>query len=108
MSHESDSPTETAAALGEHTSNVSQAHHDATSDRSLVATVLDALEDASDRPADEMSVRLYDSVDPDALDALFEPTRRGARRDEGRVSFAVGEFAVTVHADGRVFVRRVV
>ena len=105
MSHESDSPVDVADALGKHSSNVHQAYHDSEGDATLVQTVLEAIESASGRPADETSVCLYDSIDPDALEAIFEPTRNGSQRDRGQVSFSVGEFAVTVRADGRVFVR---
>lgn len=106
MSHEPDSPVDVANALGKHSSNVHQAYHDPEGDETLVQTVLETIETVSGRPADETSVCLYDSIDPDALEAVFEPTRNGSRRDRGRVSFSVGEFAVTVHADGRVFVRK--
>lgn len=106
MSHEPNSPVDVASAPGEDSSNVHQTVHDSEDDGTLVKTVLEALENASGLPIDEMSVRLYDSIDPDALDAIFAPTRNGPGRDRGYVSFSVGEFAVTVHADGRVFVRQ--
>ena len=106
MSHESDSPVETAATPGNHSTDVHQSYYDSAGDATVVETVLETLESASGRPADEMSVRLYDTVDPDALNDLFAPTHSGPRRDEGRVSFSVGEYAVTVQACGRVFVRR--
>lgn len=103
---DTDSLVATAVDLGKHSPNVYQAFHDADGDETLVRTVLEALEEASERPADEMSVRLYDAIDPDALNDLFQPTRNGPSRDEGRISFTVGEFAVDVHAGGHVFVRR--
>ncbi|MFC4549971.1 MULTISPECIES: HalOD1 output domain-containing protein [Halorussus] len=102
---ESNSPIATATALGTYSSAVYQTYHDPESGDELVHTVLDALEAASGRPAADMSVRLYDSVDPDALNDIFRPTRGGASRDEGRVRFTVGRYAVTVAASGHVFVR---
>jgi len=47
---------------------------------------------------------LYDHVDPDALESLFEPTE-GADRAEGAVSFPYGDYVVTVYARGRIDVR---
>lgn len=105
MSHEPDSPATTATATGNRAPTAVRAYHDADGDRTLVETVLDALERASGGPADRSSLRLYDSVDPDALNDLFEPTRKGPDRDAGSVSFSVGEFAVTVEACGHVSVR---
>jgi hypothetical protein len=45
-------------------------------------------------------------VDPDALNDVFRPTPRGDGRNEGRVAFTLGEFAIDLHANGHVFVRR--
>jgi hypothetical protein len=99
-----DSPTATITGLG--TQNVCRAFHDPDGDETLVQTVMGPLEEASERPVDEADVCLYDAIDPDALNALFEPTRNGPSRDGGRVSFTVGEFAVDVHGSGNVFVHR--
>ena len=104
--HDTESLVATAIDLGNHTPNVAQARYDSEGDRTLVQTVLEALDEASDRPVDELNVCLYDAIDPDALNDLFESTRTGPSRDHGRVSFRVGEFAVDVHAAGHVFVRR--
>jgi len=104
--HESDSPAATAVDLDDYSQTVHSAFNDPEDDEPLVQTVLDALAEASDRPVDELSVRLYDVVDPDALNDLFRPTRRGPDRDSGRVAFALGEFAVDLHASGYVFVRK--
>lgn len=101
-----DSLVATAIDLGNHTPNVAQARYDSEDNGTLVQAVLEALDEASDQPADELSVRLYDAIDPDALNDLFKPTRTGPPRDHGRVSFSVGEFVVDVHATGNVFVRR--
>lgn len=45
---------------------------------------------------------LYDVLDPDALDALFAPRHDGTRRGSGETSFVLGDYAVTVDADGSV------
>jgi len=103
--HEPDSLVATAADLGDDSRTVHRTFDD-RDDEPLVRTVLDALSEASDRPANELSVRLYDAVDPDALNDLFRPTRRGPGRNQGRVAFTLGEFVVDLRASGHVFVRR--
>lgn len=45
---------------------------------------------------------LHDSVDPDALDDLFDPTRRGQRR--GRVEFEHDGCEVAISYDDEVMV----
>ena len=45
------------------------------------------------------STRLYDYVDPDALDALFADTHRGGSRADGIVEFDVEGATVTVTPD---------
>jgi len=58
-----------------------------------VAEALDAARGGSDRP-------LFDYVDPDALDALVTDADPSMT-----ITFPVEETRVTVHGDGRVFVR---
>lgn len=55
---------------------------------------------------DPTSMRpLYEVVDPDALDRLFEPGSTPSRQSPvGRVSFRYNGCDVTVHADGRTMV----
>lgn len=48
---------------------------------------------------------LDESVDTDALRALFRPTRAGPIRSRGSVTFGHAGCRVTVHATGRVVVR---
>lgn len=61
-----------------------------------VQSIAESGRDLSDEP-------LYDSIDPDALDRLFEPHDRGLR-DGGRVTFSFAGHRVTVQGDGSVFV----
>ncbi|MFD1589295.1 HalOD1 output domain-containing protein [Halorientalis brevis] len=44
---------------------------------------------------------LHRVIDPDALDALFDPTVNAARMD-GTTTFEYAGYDVTVHADGYV------
>lgn len=104
--HDVDSPTATVADSGNHGPNVAHAQYDPDAGERPVPAVLEALGKAADQPVDALDVRLHDAVDPDALDDLFRATRTGRQRDEGRVSFAVGEFSVDIHACGHVMVQR--
>lgn len=45
---------------------------------------------------------IHDTIDPDALDTLFEGTNPDVTRDGGMVSFSYGGCYVTVHASGYV------
>ena len=47
----------------------------------------------------ESNVRLYDYVDPEALDALFSETKTGAKRSVRRVEFTVEDATVVVRPD---------
>ncbi|ADB59466.1 hypothetical protein Htur_0568 [Haloterrigena turkmenica DSM 5511] len=42
------------------------------------------------------NTRLYDYINPDALDSLFADTHRGASRADGTVEFSVENATVTV------------
>jgi hypothetical protein len=44
-------------------------------------------------------VRLYDYVDPDALDALFTDRHDGHARSTGRVQFQIEDVTVVVRPD---------
>lgn len=46
-----------------------------------------------------MSTRLYDHVDPDALDTLFDDGHGGGKRSPGQVQFGVDGSTVTVGPD---------
>lgn len=50
----------------------------------------------TDRPPDDIEP-LYTSLDPDALDDLFDQ-----RNSHGRVSFTHGDFRITAYSDGEI------
>lgn len=66
-----------------------------TDDRRLSERVVDAIAEHDDVPADELDLVLYDAIDPDALDRLFNDTR-------GSLHFVVGDRDVLVTTEGRV------
>ncbi|ELY36495.1 HalOD1 output domain-containing protein [Natronorubrum tibetense] len=61
---------------------------------SVTETIVDAVSEAED--CDPLTLPpLWNVIDPEALDALFEPTRGGQPR-AGRVSFAYVGYEITV------------
>lgn len=76
--------------------------HETDGPGSLSVTVVTAVSEALD--AEPMEVDpLYRSIDPDALDALFESTI-GEDGSSARVSFTHDGCSVTVRGDGEVLV----
>jgi len=83
----------------------------AAEDENPSEAVIAALRKASDRspsldadgPGDDMLEPLYNTVDPDALDALFS-SRNGTATRSGTVTFTHAGYEVTVSAAGDVTV----
>lgn len=76
------------------------------SDSSMaVSTAVSLLvEDVADCEGYDLDWQLYESVDPDALDALFSPTKRTPRTD-GTLMLSAGPIEVRVGGDGTIVVR---
>ena len=74
----------------------------------VVATVVAALADARGVTVRDIETPLYDIVDTDALERIFEPSERGRMRVGGRVVFTVEGHEIVVHATGRVVVTPIV
>lgn len=71
-------------------------------DTALSIAVVKAVAAASGRDPTDIEP-LYQYVDPDALDALFEQPDRG-RAPNGTISFPVEDYFVVVRSDGEVVV----
>jgi hypothetical protein len=94
--------TESARVRHHEADEVYLAEHDWETDESLSATVAAIIEAISDGDSGARPP-LYDSVNPDALDRLFEPVGGDERtRMAGRIVFPYRGFLVTVHADGEI------
>ena len=78
--------------------NVYREIHEWGSSASLSGTVVAALANFKGVESAEMKP-LYEYIDPDALEALFDPTRDGFRTD-GRVSFSIDDSQVAIHSHG--------
>lgn len=74
--------------------------YDGATDRSPSEVIIDALASAADVDPTELPP-LYDFVDPDALDRLFEG-HEGAADADAILGFTVENWNVFVRADGRV------
>lgn len=92
------------------TANVDETHsitespaHDR--EEPLSTAVIDAVADAAELDPAELGARLYDQVDPDALDNLFGDRHDGTPRGSGHVSFSLLDYEITVYSDGHVVVR---
>lgn len=80
----------------------SRYRHDFDGDRRPSVSVVLAVSNALDADPLELDERLYEAVDPDALDRLLENCESAACR----VTFELAGRSVTVRADGRIVVRR--
>lgn len=78
--------------------NVYREIHEWGSPESLSETVVMALANFEEVEATEMDP-LYEHVDPDALEELFDTTGDGFRAG-GRVSFTMNDNQVTIHSHG--------
>ncbi len=62
---------------------------------------------AEEKNADPLELEpIFNAIDPESLDTLFEPTKAGSRRATGSVTFSYAECTVTVDADGSIDVTR--
>ena len=63
--------------------------------------VVSAVADARERSSLELPP-LYEVIDPDALDSLFDSSGSSGKGGPGRVVFMFDECEVVVHSDGEV------
>ncbi len=80
-----------------------QATHDFSGSGSLSVTIMEAVACAQDTSTDSMEQKLFDVIDPDALDCLFGPTDDIVY--EAKVRFVIEDSAVVIRNTGDVFVR---
>ena len=80
------------------------AFHDPDSPAKLSTTVVHALADAMSRDVTDIGFSLYDSVDPDALDQIFDPKTDGTLRPPGHIAFTVQGYRITVYSWGPIVI----
>jgi len=77
-----------------------------SADESISVAVAKALARFEGTPAVSAETPLYESIDPDALDALFADRPDGTARDPGEIRFATDTAAVVIRPETvRVFER---
>lgn len=79
--------------------------HDWENDTSLSTTIVSTVASLSGRDPAKLD-RLYDRIDPDSLETIFEPANGSTDRNGGRVSFRFDAYSITVHASGTIVVTR--
>lgn len=76
---------------------------EAGDERPISEAVIDAVAAAEGVESSELTERLYDSIDPDALNHLYETaTERG---EHLRVTFTLGDYEVVVDNEETLLVR---
>lgn len=79
------------------------AYHDRTT-APVGATIVETVATITGKEPSDVDP-LHEVVDPDALDAIFEPTNdTGVTRTDGTVSFVFEGYDVTVRASGEIIV----
>ncbi|APX98460.1 HalOD1 output domain-containing protein [Natronorubrum daqingense] len=63
--------------------------------------VVSAVADATDTDPCELEP-IFNAINPESLDSLFEPTNGGASRANGTIAFEYAGCDVTVSADGAI------
>lgn len=81
--------------------------HDWTGADSLTTTIVSTVAELSGVDATDVE-RLYERIDPESLETLFEPTESTGGRNTGQVSFQLDAYTITVHATGDIVVARAV
>lgn len=64
-------------------------------------TIIERVAQAENADPLDLELPLYEAIDPDALDALFEPTNEGLRSN-GQIIFDYHGHTVVVASDGTV------
>lgn len=79
---------------------------DPARDGSLSTTLVMAAADVAEVAPEDLRPQLYDIMDPDALDALFESIHRNPHSSPVRLTFSEWGCRVTVASDGVIEMER--
>lgn len=79
--------------------------HDWEGGESLVTTIVMTVAKLAETDPDELE-RLYDRIDPNSLETIFEPASGTSNRNAGQLTFQFDAYSITVHATGTVVVTR--
>ncbi|WP_135303675.1 HalOD1 output domain-containing protein [Haloarcula amylovorans] len=76
-----------------------------SADQPLSESVARAIADAEDIEPAQVASRVYDVVDPDALDRLFRPANDQTRREDAQLFFRLDDYEITIQGGELVVVR---
>ena len=79
-------------------------YHDMNGTAKLSTTVVHALADVLETDVTDAGFTLYDSLDPDGLDIIFDPLQDGSLRPNAHVAFTILGCGVTVYSDGEIVI----
>jgi len=79
-------------------------HHDFDGTAEFTTTIVHAISDVTGVDPSDAGIRLYDHVDPDALNRLFKPKSDGSPRLDCTLTFSVWGCWVSIHSSGRITV----
>ncbi|WP_096388811.1 HalOD1 output domain-containing protein [Halopenitus persicus] len=82
---------------------VYQSRHNVRDDTELSTSILLALDEVADFDVESSETVVFEHVDPDSLDGLFQPV--SGRRGDGEVTFPVERYDVTATAAGEITIR---
>jgi len=78
--------------------------HDFDGTAEFTTTIIHAISDVTGVDPTDAGLRLYDHVDPDALNRLFKPRSDGSKRFNCTLTFTVWGCWVSIHSSGRITV----
>lgn len=88
--------------------SLSEKHaRDSVSETSLSERIVVEIANRENTSPTELDSRLYDAIDPEALEDLFSSFSSGTLRTNGRIVFSFCDYEVTVFSDDEIEVRSV-
>ena len=78
--------------------------HDPDGVADLTTTVVHALSDVMGRDVTDAGFVLYDCIDPDALDRIFDPLADDESGPAAHLAFVVEGYQVTVYSTGQIVI----
>ena len=80
------------------------ATYDLSGSTALSTTIVQTLAGIAGTDVTELGFSLYDHIDVDALDGLFEPRPGSGKTVEGTLTFVVPSYRITVHGNGDIVI----
>ena len=81
-----------------------RARHDVYGSDPVSTTIVRRLAEIDDKDVTDLGFSLYDRIDTDSLDGLFEPRGDAGAPLDGHLTFAVARYRITVHGSGDIVI----